>query len=102
MFTLQALAEQLGPISFFETSAKDASNVEAAFRTLVGEIMECDALNVSPTPTVNASNVIGTCVNRMNDTIRCRQYYQHGDSDGDYDESYLRRQRQRNDPSCFC
>ncbi len=32
-------------LSFFETSAKESNNVEAAFRCLVGEIMESTVLN---------------------------------------------------------
>ncbi|XP_021956394.1 ras-related protein RIC1 isoform X2 [Folsomia candida] len=40
----KALANKL-KLSFFETSAKEANNVEAAFRCLVGEIMENTVLN---------------------------------------------------------
>jgi GTPase SAR1 family protein len=39
----KVLARKLG-MSFFETSAKDSYNVEAAFRTLAAKILETDSL----------------------------------------------------------
>lgn len=50
----RALATALG-LSFFETSAKESNNVEAAFRCLVGEIMEYLILNNQLSPSVSSS-----------------------------------------------
>ncbi|ODM92479.1 Ras-related protein RAB1BV [Orchesella cincta] len=56
----RALASSLG-LSFFETSAKECNNVEAAFRCLVGEIMEYIIMNTSdfdsePDDTISSSS----------------------------------------------
>ncbi|CAG7717939.1 unnamed protein product [Allacma fusca] len=65
----KALAEKLG-VSFFETSAKDSLNVEAAFRTLATEILEkrmsSDYFTAAPSNQLGSSTINLTDVGRRN------------------------------------
>jgi len=56
----RTLATMLG-ISFFETSAKECNNVEAAFRCLVGEIMEDLIMNTSDFDSDRETPAISSC-----------------------------------------
>jgi len=87
----RTLATMLG-ISFFETSAKECNNVEAAFRCLVGEIMEDLIMNTNDFDSDRETPTISSCRLHLPSSRS---------SSSNYDDFYYGGRQSDND-SCNC
>lgn len=91
-FSTQVLATKLG-LSFFETSAKESNNVEAAFRCLVGEIMEYLIMNTNEFDSDHEDN------SRVSSSS-CRLHLPRNSSN--CDDFYYRDRDSSDNDSCIC